>query len=96
MSDVDRLIEHVDLPDNDPFGCLCDICNQEAIDRAFAERESLRERMRTLDAELRASVALTDADRRFISRVLLRNTAGPDRRYAESIVGKLTGEASRP
>jgi hypothetical protein len=41
-------ITHVDLPDDDPFGCLCDICNQEAIDRAFAERETLRERMREL------------------------------------------------
>jgi hypothetical protein len=35
------------------------------------------------------AVSLTEADRRFIERVLLRDTAGPDRRYAQSIVAKL-------
>lgn len=58
MTDVDRMgnIRHWDAPDDDPFGCLCDICNQEAIDRAFSERESLRERVRLLDSQLTGAV----------------------------------------
>jgi hypothetical protein len=43
-----------------------------------------------LRRQLAGAVDLTDADRRFIERILLRSTAGPDRRYAETIVAKLT------
>jgi hypothetical protein len=51
--------------------------------KAEGEAESLRQ-------QLARAVELTDADRRFIERILLRSTAGPDRRYAETIVAILS------
>ena len=54
------VIEHSDVPDDDPFGCLCDRCNAESVDRAFAERETLREKNRALEAQLAGAVQERD------------------------------------